>query len=370
MRGNMPRRLPEGCVEDEDRHGNIRIYYRARGRKKVRIRATPWTQEFNDLYAAAKAGIPSSAGTAPKPNTWRWLCVQYFTTCSEYKRLDPVTQKRRCQIIEATYDELIAPGDKRTFADLPLSRLDSDAIEVLRDRKLHVQGQANERLKAIRGVCKFGQKKKWCVNAARDVEYFKTGSTGWHTWTVDEVLQYQEHHEIGTKARLALDLILFTGTRKSDAIRLGKQHAKRGKFTFTEHKNRRRKPKRREIPILPVLQTTLDASPCGDLTFLVTEFGKGFTDSGFGNWFRDHCIKAGVPGRAHGLRKAGATIAAMNGASSHTLMAIFGWDTLKQAELYTREADKVRLAEKGMHMLVPLDQISGTKLRKAKRNQR
>jgi len=190
---------------------------------------------------------------------------------------------------------------------------------------------------------------------------------------MDEVLQYQERHPIGTKARLALDPILFTGTRKSDAIRLGKQHAKRGKFRFTEHKNRNRAPKRREIPILPILQATIDDSPCGDLTYLVTEFGKGFTDNGFGNWFRDRCIEVGVPGRAHGLRKAGATIAASNRASSHTLMSIFEWDTLKQAEIYTREADKIRLAEQGMHMIIPCPTFfpsGGTKSRKAKQHQR
>jgi hypothetical protein len=73
----------------------------------------------------------------------------------------------------------------------------------------------------------------------------------------------------------------------------------------------------------------MNASPCGDLTFLVNEWGPPFTDAGFGNWFRDRCLEAGVPGRAHGLRKAGATLAANNGATSRQLMAIFGWDTLK-----------------------------------------
>ena len=48
----------------------------------------------------------------------------------------------------------------------------------------------------------------------------------------------------------------------------------------------------------------------GDLTFLVTEQGKPFTVNGIGNWFRDRCVEAEVPGRAHGLRKAGAMIAA------------------------------------------------------------
>jgi hypothetical protein len=52
----------------------------------------------------------------------------------------------------------------------------------------------------------------------------------------------------------------------------------------------------------------------GDLTFLVTKHGKPFTANGFGNWFRDRCDEARLPQcSAHGLRKAGATIAAENG---------------------------------------------------------
>ena len=61
---------------------------------------------------------------------------------------------------------------------------------------------------------------------------------------------------------------------------------------------------------------------------------------GIGNWFRDRCVEAGVPGRAHGLRKAGATIAAENGATTHELMAIFGWKSLAMAEKYTRAANQ------------------------------
>jgi len=69
------------------------------------------------------------------------------------------------------------------------------------------------------------------------------------------------------------------------------------------------------------------------LTFLVTEQGKPFTEAGFTNWFRDRCAEAALPDRsAHGLRKASATRAAENGATTHQLMAIFGWLTIKQAE--------------------------------------
>jgi integrase len=235
----------------------------------------------------------------------------------------------------------------------------ADAVEVLRDRKIDTPEAANARVKAMRQVFKFGVKKKLAtINPARDVEYFKSGSIGFHTWTPEEVRQFEERHPVGSKARLALALMLFTGQRRSDIIRFGKQHAKAGKLAFTQYKGRNRKPKRLTLPILPALQRIIDGTTCGDLTFLVNDWGRPFTDAGFGNWFHDRCVEAGVPGRAHGLRKAGATIAANNGATSRQLMAIFGWETLKEAERYTRNADQIRLAESAMPLLEGPEQNS------------
>jgi integrase len=355
--GTMPRRLPPGCIEDRDRHGNIRIYYRAKGRPKVRLRGTPWTPEFMAAYEAAKGAIVPTTTNSIMSGTWRWLCIRYFSECAEYKRLDARTQHVRRQILEATFDEPIAPASSKFFCDFPLSRMTADAVEVLRNRKIETPESANARIKAMRQVFKFGVKKKLAPsNPARDVEYFKSSSPGFHTWTPEEVLQFEERHPVGSKARLALALMLFTGQRRSDIIRFGKQHAKGGKLTFTQHKGRNRKPKRLTLPILPALQRIINNTTCGDLTFLVNDWGRPFTDAGFGNWFHDRCVEAGVPGRAHGLRKAGATIAANNGATSRQLMAIFGWDTLKEAERYTRGADQLRLAAAAMHMLVTPEQ--------------
>jgi hypothetical protein len=201
----MPRRLPPGCVEDRDRHGTVRIYYRAKGRPKVRLRSTPWTPEFMAEYEAAK-GIEASVSSRSRaivPGTWRWLCVRYFAECAEYKRLDPRTQHVRRMILEDTFDEVIAPGSAKLF--FPLSRMTMDAVEVLRDRKIHTPEAANSRLKAMRQVFKWGLKKKLAPsNPARDVEYFKSGSTGFHTWTPEEVQQFERRHPVGSKARLAL----------------------------------------------------------------------------------------------------------------------------------------------------------------------
>jgi hypothetical protein len=157
----MPRRLPPGCVEDRDRHGNIRTYYRVKGRRKVRLRGTPWTPEFMAAYDAAKGAAAEplrKSGIAA--GTWRWLCIKYFIECADYRRLDPRTQHVRRLILETTFDEPIAPGSSRLFRDFPLSRISADAIEVLRDRKLAFPEAANGRMKAIRAVFKWAVRKK------------------------------------------------------------------------------------------------------------------------------------------------------------------------------------------------------------------
>jgi integrase len=99
------------------------------------------------------------------------------------------------------------------------------------------------------------------------------------------------------------------------------------------------------IPILPILQRTLDAGPTGDLTFICGKNGKPLTKESFGNAFKDACKAAGLHNRsAHGCRKIAATRLANNGASVHQLMAIFGWTSPAMAQVYTQEADRKRLA--------------------------
>jgi integrase len=352
----MIRRLPQGCVEDIDRHGNVRVYYRHKGYRKVRLEGTPWTPEFMAAYDAAKRIAAPAQGVLARPtlpNTWSWLCLRYFSECADYKLLDPHTQHVRRQILEATFDEPIRSGSDKRFADIPLARMDGNVVEVLRDRKLLKPAAANARVKAMRQVFKWGVAKALAPsNPAREISYFKSSPEGFHTWTLEEVQQFEERHPVGTKARLALALLLFTGQRRSDVVRFGKQNSKRGVLTFTQHKGRKRKPHKLTLPILPVLQEIIDASPCGDLTFLVNEFGRPFTDGGFGNKFRDWCDQANLLHcSAHGLRKTGATVAANNGATARQLMAIFGWDTIKQAEQYTRKADQTQLAGAAMHLL-------------------
>jgi integrase len=227
-------------------------------------------------------------------------------------------------------------------------------VEALRDVKAKTPEAANARIKALRQVFAWAVKQKLVrSNPALEVEYLKTGSQGWHAWTIDEVRQYEAEHPVGTRARLALALLLYTGVRRSDVVKLGRQMVREGWLTFTQTKNQELNPITVSIPVLPELQAVIEATLSCNMTFLVTEFGRPFTAAGFGNRFRKWCNDAGLRHcSAHGLRKASATIAAENGATEHQLMAIFGWTTGKQAEHYTKAARKKLLAGRAMHLLV------------------
>lgn len=190
------------------------------------------------------------------------------------------------------------------------------------------------------------------VNPARDVRRIKYATNGFHTWTVAEVAQFIERHPIGTKPYLALCLLLFIGMRGGDMVKLGRQHTWRGLLRFVPGKTKHVRVDVSEKPILPPLAAAIEAGPTGDLTFLVTEYGKPFAVKGFQNWFRARCDEAGLKQcTAHGLRKAGATILAENGATTAQLMAIYDWSTPGQAEVYIRAANRTRLAGQAMPLL-------------------
>ena len=202
-----------------------------------------------------------------------------------------------------------------------------------------------------------GQDFKWAVeadhtdsNPAKEVPYIKTGSQGFHSWTIEEVRQYEARHPVGTRARLALALLLYTTQRRSDVVLLGYKMAHNGWLKFTQTKNAKRKPIALEIPILAELQRIIDATtPLGKDAYLVTNFGKPFSVAGFGNRFRKWCDEAGLPHcSAHGLRKAGSARLAELGASDREIMAITGHQTSKEVDRYTKGARQKTLAASAM----------------------
>jgi integrase len=273
---------------------------------------------------------------------------------TEFKGLDQTSQATRRLVIEACLREPRKSGARELMRDCPINLLSAAHIQMLRNRRAAQPGAANNRRKYLSSL--FG----WAVerglmrlNPAREVRKIRYASSGFHTWTRAEVRQFEDHHSIGTKPRLALALLLYLGVRRGDVVTLGRQHLKDNWLCFVPRKTRYRRRRMSEKLILPPLADIIERSPTGDLTFLVTEFGRPFTAAGFGNWFRKQCDEAGLPQcSAHGLRKAGATIAAEAGATDRQLMAQYDWESAAQATTYTAAADRKRLSGETARLLV------------------
>jgi integrase len=198
--------------------------------------------------------------------------------------------------------------------------------------------------KTLRGLIAFALTERLIeIDPTAGVKLAKVKDTGgFKTWSLESIEQYRTTHKLGTRARLALELLYGTMQARADVVQLGRQHVQADVISFRRQKTGNPV----DIPILPELQIAIDAMPKAEhLTFLVTEHGKPFTPAGFGNYFRDQCDLAGLSNlSAHGLRKAGATRLAEAGATNHEIMAWGGWTTLKEVQRYTRAANRKRLA--------------------------
>lgn len=342
---------------DEDRHGTARVYVRRNG-KRIRIKEKEGTKEFAKAYNDALDRIDArkaSAVAAITPhakNTFGWLGAQYFSS-GEFKALDRDSQRARRSNLEECFREPLSDEDPDPMGNCPLRFISAQKVRRMIAVKEGDGAQAN-RKKHISAMLGWGARNDYlAANPARDVKLTKTATGGFYTWTLDDVAKFEARHPIGTKARLALSLLLLTGSRRQDMVQFGRQHVRDGWLRFVPLKTIKKRRTISQKPWLPSLAQVVAASPCGSLTFLETAQGQPFTAAGFGNWFRDRCDEAELPlCTAHGLRKAGATIAAENGATSHQLMAIFDWSTLAVAEKYTKAAEQKKLAGSAMHLIM------------------
>jgi integrase len=171
----------------------------------------------------------------------------------------------------------------------------------------------------------------------------KIKTTGWQTWTEEDIAAFEAKHPIGTQARLAMTLMLFTGQRRSDIVHMGRHQVRNGAIEVRQRKTGRRLT----IPIHPELQAALDLTPSEHLPFLTTARRRPFTSSaGFGNWFGKCCREAGLPKgtAAHGFRKAACRRLAEAGCTAPEIMAISGHKSLVEVQRYCEAADQADLA--------------------------
>jgi integrase len=285
--------LPKHCSWNLDReNGKRRVRFR-KGGFSTYLTGIPWSPDFMRQRAAALDGVKAErqeiGAERTKPGTVNALIVSYYKLV--FPTLKQSTQAMRRNILERFRAE---HGDK------PVARLEREHIASIIAAKVNTPHAANTLRKVLRHLLDHGiDLKMIAANPTLGVKNFKIKGDGIHTWSVDEVEQFTARHLIGSRAHLAMMLMLWTGQRRSDVIGMGWQHVRNGKIAVRQEKTDR--PLR--IPISDELAAPLALVPRTNMTFLLTERGAPFTAAGFGNWFRDRCDEAGLPQcSSHGLR--------------------------------------------------------------------
>ena len=330
-------KLPKYVQAWVDAEGRPHCYFRRRGFPRVPLKGLPWSPSFMAEYEKAISGARTAIGAGRvRPGSVAAVVAEYLDSRQFFGSKSAGTQRMRRGILERF---------RAAYGDRPMALLPAEWIEALLDSK--PPHASRSWLATLRSLCAFALKRGWLrADPTANIKQHSIKGDGFHTWTDDEIAQFEAHHPIGTKPRLAFALLLYTAQRRSDVVRMGRQHIKDGVLMVKQQKT----GATLAIPVHPHLQAVLDATPGEHLTFLVTATGKPYGGNAFTEQFRNWCDAAGLPQRCkpHGLRKAACRRLAEAGCSANEIMAISGHATLKELVRYTKDADQARLARNAM----------------------
>jgi integrase len=321
-----------------------RVYYFRRPRgPRVRLPDDPNTKEFREAYEAALANSVGHKARVSlrQPGTFDWLIEKYIESVAFARKANSTRYASRRAIERYIHDEDLG---HRKFCDLKRHH-----VERMMTKRIATPGAANDLRKKFRTLMKFAIQNGWLdKDPTFGIEKFKEGEH--HTWTEEEIDQFQARWHVGTRERAAFGLLLYTGQRLGDVRKMVWSDVDRDRQIRVAQSKTGAKL---AIPLHAELRAALNAIPREHVSILTTNFGRAFSDKGFGNWMADRIAMAGLPDRCvtHGLRKAAARRLAEAGCSTREIMAITGHTTSQMVDHYTKSAEQERMAESAMQRL-------------------
>lgn len=320
-----------------DRHGKVRYRFRKKGLPTVYLPGLPGSPEFAEAYQAAAAGaqaiVPGQGRT--QPGSINALAVAAYAS-AEWSNLAETTRANYRGVMERF---------RRDHGDKTVRALTSANLLSLRD-KMEGNAARNNFIKALRWFLAFAVSRGLRTdNPAMAIKKIAYRTDGYHTWTEAEVAAFEARWPVGTKQRLGMDLLLYTGQRSKDVRMMGRQHLSAAGVSVRQSKT----GAWLTIPIHPRLAASLATVPADQMQLLLTQYGEGYTAGGFGNWIKEACRQAGVPEcSAHGLRKCIAVRLADAGCTILEIQSITGHASLKELEIYIRRRDQTLAAKAAM----------------------
>lgn len=339
-------RLPKYVSCFVDNRGKRRYRFRKGGISRY-IDGHPNSPAGKVEYAALLAGETEKSADKRKtiPGSVDDLLTRYYGSTDFRGKAQEHSLAKRRAVLEA----FRAKHGHRMVRDARYDKLDKYIAEIAvgwedeNGRKHGGPFAAETARKLIRGLFKYAVKLEWRADNPMDhIDYRPKKTSGFHSWTEEEVEQYQAHWPLGTKQRLAMELCLWTGKRRGDAIRLGPQHIRGDSLWGRDQKT----GKDWELPISRQLREAIDAMPEAEhLCFVPSDRGRPYSAASFGNMFRQWCDKAGLPHcSAHGLRKAISRRLAEAEVGNAGIKSVTLHSRDDEVSLYVAAADQKRLA--------------------------
>lgn len=336
----MPRRKLDRYVSSfVDRHGKERFRFRRFG--VSRYLPPPGSKEYRIAYHEALNGIAGLDRV--RRGSINDLVARYYQSIP-FRNMGPSWQRTVRQVLEAFREEY---GNDRVRDFRPKD------INAIVAKKIERGTSAAKRLREVLlRLFEFAVADEMRTdNPVKLAEKVAHKATGFHAWTEAEIEQYRERWPLGTKARLALELMLWTGLRRGDARLLAPPV--NGRFRIKAGKT----GKWVEMGVPAQLQYAINAMPEIGETLLTTDYGRPFTAAGLGNKIREWCDEAGLKHcTAHGLRKALARRGAELGLSQQELKAVGQWENDSIVRGYVESANRTRLADGAIRRVAEWEQ--------------
>jgi integrase len=327
---------------DVDRQGRTRWRLRMPGRKAITIKGVFGSDEFATNYRAAVDGeSPERERFKGMHGTIDALARSYLRSAA-FAKLAPDTRKARRYWTE----KFIAQ-----YGSLYVATLKPHNVKKIMGAYALTPGKARNVLTMLRVLMALAiEEGIRNDDPTEGIKRAKLSKSGWHSWTDNEIAQFEAKHPVGTMARLAFALALHTGQRAADLTRMGRQHISNGRIAVVQQKT----GKQLDIKLHPELVKIMNATPSAHLNFIVTDTGKPYAHAqSFGNRMRGWSREAGLTGcPLHGLRKACGRKLAEAGCTAHEIMAILGHNSLAECERYCREAAQKLLGDRAIERTV------------------
>lgn len=353
--------LPPNVCRVPDRHGKIRYRFRRKGWKSAYIQEEPGSAEFHKAYARIiEEGPLPTAGAISAAKIERGTLddlIARFKATTKWKKKGERTMYKQARILERFADRKDQKG--RRYGNRPVAKVTVIWLDKILAGMSATPAAANELRKVLAGVMDHAIRLGWRTeNPARLTDVYKEGP-GFHTWTEAEIEQYRAKHELGTMARLALELALNTAARRCNVATLTRDDIQNGRIVVDHAKGN----ENTSVEMLPMAKAALEALPAAPIKFLVTtQHGKPFSVAGLGNRMRKWCDDAGLKNCSmHGLRKAVSRRIAESGGTDAEGMAITGHKKAATFVKYRAKANRSKLADAAMSNLQSVFDVQPSK---------